>query len=34
MKHDINQTATLVELVAYIATRRNVSLPPVMESRT
>lgn len=33
MKHDIKPNATLGELVAYIATRRGVSLPPVMESR-
>jgi len=33
MKNDTNKTATLVELVAYIQTRRNVTLPPVMESR-
>ena len=33
MKKDTNPNATLGELVAYIATRRNVTLPPVMESR-
>lgn len=33
MKNDIKQPATLGELVAYIATRRGVTLPPVMESR-
>jgi hypothetical protein len=33
MKNDIKPTATLVELVAYIQTRRGVSLPPVMELR-
>lgn len=32
MKHGIKPNATLSELVAYIQTRRNVTLPPVKES--
>lgn len=32
MKHDINSPDTLESLVARIAARRNVTLPPVKES--